>query len=115
MVTLQQVQNGIASFLDNELMPMLPQTGLERLMLGTGVSLLLKKNFNKINDLKEQPLIKAMGIFDEEGMVDIDTLKTEIKNNLTDEGVKIEVPMIGNLTFKKPDIDKLYTYITGGN
>lgn len=112
MVNLQQIQSGIASYLDNELMPMLPQTGIERVLLGTGLSLLIKKNFNKINDLKEQPLVKAMGIFDEEGNVDLDTLRDEVKANMTNDGIKVEVPMIGGLTFKKDDIDKLYTYIT---
>lgn len=114
MTTIQQIQNGVAAYLDNELMPMLPQTGLERLVLGTGISLLIKKNFSKIELLKENSLIKAMEIFDEEGNVDIDTLKEEIEHNMTNEGVNLEIPMIGKLTFKKEDVNKLYNYIIGG-
>lgn len=113
MVSIKQIESGIASYLDSELMPMLPQSGLEKVILGTGVSLLLKKNINKIDQIRTMPVVKAMGIFDEEGNVDIETLKDEVKNHLPEEGIKYDIPMIGTITFRKGDIDKLYENIVG--
>lgn len=111
MVSIDQIQKGIASYLDAELMPKLPQTGLERILIGTGASLLVKRNINKLDMLRQNPIIAAMGIFDDEGNVDIETLRDEVKKQMTDEGIKYEAPIIGTLTFHKSDIDTLYNHI----
>lgn len=112
MVSINQIEKGIASYLDAELMPKFPQTGLERVLIGTGVSLLVKKNVKRISELQQNPIVGAMGIFDGEGNVDLDMLRDEVKKNITTEGIQVDAPMIGKLTFHKDDIDKLYNHIT---
>ena len=47
----------------------------------------------------------------EEGLVDIETLKEEFSRQLGAEGMMIQFPLIGGITFYKNDIDKLYQYI----
>lgn len=111
MVSIKQIEKGIGSYLDHELMPQLPQDGIEKVIIGTGISLLLKKNIGKIDNLRKNPVINAMGIFDKDGNVDIDTLREELKEHMPESGVKYEVPMIGTLTFKGNDVDVLYNHI----
>ena len=57
-------------------------------------------------------LVKMLGIMDSEGNVDIDVLAEELKKNMPKGGVRVDVPIIGALTFKDNDVDKLYEYIT---
>lgn len=111
MVTVHQIEKGIGSFLDNELMPMIGENGLQKVIIGTGISLLLHKNIGKIVTMQQNPIVSAMGIFDQEGNIDIDSIKEEMLKQIPEEGVKVDVPMVGVLTFKKEDISKLHQYI----
>lgn len=113
MVTIDQVEKGIAEYLDKELMPILPETGFQKILIGTGISLIIRKNKDKIAAMQDNSVVKMTGIFDEEGNVDIDVLKEEVSKQMPKEGVKIDVPVIGGLTFHKSDVEKLYGYITG--
>lgn len=112
MIPYAKVEKGLADYLDGELMPMIPETGFQRIIAGTAISLLIKKGGSQIAALKENPAVKMMGIFDDAGNVDVETLRDELKKNMPEDGVKVEVPMLGMLTFRKGDIDKLYSYIT---
>lgn len=114
MVTIDQVEQGIAAYLDKELMPILPETGFQKIMIGTGISLVIRKYKNQIASLRENEIVKMMGIFDENGDVDIDVLKEELIKQVPEKGFKVDVPVIGGLTFKKDDVTKLYDYIVGG-
>lgn len=111
MVTIKEIETGVGSYLDNELMPMLGDGGLQKVLIGAGISMLLHKNMNKLSNLQSNPLIAAMEIFDQDGNVDIDSIQTEISAQMPAEGVKIDVPLVGTLTFKKEDISKLHQYI----
>lgn len=115
MATLNDLQSGIVRYVDNELMPKLPQSGLEKIVVGTALGLILKRNFSKIESFKDHPIVKLTGIVDDEGNIDLDTLATEVKNNMPQTGISVEAPMIGKMTFKSEDIDKLKQYIEGSN
>ena len=48
----------------------------------------------------------------EDGMIDIDTLITQLKISATANGPVTEhIPILGDITFDSTDIDKLHTYI----
>lgn len=115
MVTIEQIERGVASYLDEELMPNLPQNGIQKVMAGTAISLVIRKSGNIVKELTNQPFVKMLGIMDEEGSVDIDVLKDELKHNITDEGIVVDFPLIGTMTFHRSDVDSLYKHITGGN
>ena len=114
MVTIDQVEQGVAAYLDKELMPILPETGFQKVMIGTGISLIIRKYKNQIAGLRDNKVVQMMGIFDDEGNVDIDILKEELMKQVPEKGFKVEVPVVGGLTFKKDDVTKLYGYIVGG-
>lgn len=114
MVTMKQIEQGIAAYLDSELMPQLSKTsnGLEKVIAGTAISLFIRKSGTILESYKDNKMVQMLGIMDEDGNVDVDLLATELKKNISDDGVKIDVPMIGAMTFHKEDVTKLHEYIT---
>lgn len=72
----------------------------------------IKRSGAILDSYKDNQLVKMLGIMDSEGNVDIDVLAEELKKNMPKEGVRVDVPIIGTLTFKENDVDKLYEYIT---
>lgn len=111
MVSVDKIEKGIANYLDAELMPQLEKNSLEKVMVGTAASLLIRKTGTIIEGCKDSKLVQMLGIMDAEGNVDVDTLVAELKKNITKEGVKVDIPILGTLTFHKDDVDKLYDYI----
>lgn len=112
MVTMKQIEQGVAVYLDTELMPQLPSTGLEKVLAGTAISLFIRRSGTILDGYKNNKTVQMLGIMDAEGNVDVDLLASELKKNIPDEGVKVEVPMIGSMTFHKEDVNKLQEYIT---
>lgn len=112
MVSVNKIENGVARFLDAELVSKMPDGGLQKILAGTAISLLIKKSGNFIKAFQQNPMIQLMDIFDADGNVDIDSMATELKKNFPDVGLRMDFPMIGTVTFHKEDIDKLYSYIT---
>ena len=92
-------------------MPQLKGNGIEKVIVGTTASLLIRKTGTIIEGYKDNKLVKMLGIIDDNGAVDVDTLVEEVKKNIPKEGIKVEVPILGTLTFHKDDVDKLYNYI----
>ena len=111
MISTDRVMNGLVQFLDNELMPKLPVKGWQRPVCGTVIAMAHKHIYNLIDEYKTNPMLVGIGIFNEEGLVDIETLKEEFSRHLGAEGMMIQFPLIGGITFYKNDIDKLYQYI----
>lgn len=112
MVTIKKIEQGVAAYLDSELIPKLPSTGLEKVLAGTALSLAIRRSGTIIAGYKDNKVVQMLGIMDTEGNVDVDVLAEELKKNIPSEGVRVDVPVIGALTFHKDDVDKLYEYIT---
>lgn len=112
MVTIAKIEQGIAAYLDAEIMPQLPSSGLEKVLAGTVMSLFIKRSGKIIEGYKENKAVQMLGIMDADGNVDVDVLAEELKKNIPSDGVKVEVPVIGKMTFHKDDVDKLHEYIT---
>lgn len=111
MVSVDKIERGIADYLDAELMPQLQNNALEKIIVGTAASLFIRKSGAIIEGYKDNKIVKTLGIMDEDGNVDVDILTEEIKKNISKDGVRIDVPVIGTLTFRKEDVDKLHNYI----
>lgn len=111
MVSVDKIEQGVANYLDAELMPQLKGNGVERVIVGTAASLMIRKSGVIIDGYKDNKFVKMLGIMDDKGNVDVDILAEELKKNISKDGVAIEVPILGTLTFHKEDVDKLYDYI----
>lgn len=111
MVSIDKIEQGVANYLDAELMPQFQSNGLEKVIVGTVVSLAIHKSGAIIGGYKDNKFVKMLGIMDENGDVDVEVLSQELKKNISKEGVKVDIPIIGTLTFHQEDVDKLYDYI----
>lgn len=112
MVTIAQIKQGVAAYFDSEVMPHLPSGGFEKVLAGTAVSLIIQRSGKIIESYKDNKAVQMLGIMDAEANVDIDILAEELKKNIPTEGMKVDVPIIGKMTFHKDDVDKLHEYIT---
>lgn len=112
MVSIDKIEKGIAAYMDSEIMPQLPNGGLEKVLAGTAMSLVIRRSGNILDGYKNNKAVQMLGLMDADGNVDVDILAEELKKNISSDGLKVEIPMIGKMTFHKEDVDKLHEYIT---
>lgn len=113
MVSIDKIEKGVANYLDGELMPQLQGNSLEKVLVGTAASLAIRRSGTIVAGYKDNKMVQMLGIMDGNGNVDVDVLADELKKNIPKEGVKVDIPIIGTMTFHKDDVDKLYEYIMG--
>ena len=111
MVSIRRVEKGIATYLDKEMMPKMDTEGLQGFGIGVATSLLIKRVGNIIEGYKNNGVAQALGVFDKNGNVDIDVLREVLKENISDNGRKMALPVLGSFTFYKSDVDMLYDCI----
>lgn len=109
MVNYENVVNGLVKYIDTEIVTQL--SGFKKIAFATGVSLAMKKSENIFNLVKDNKIMHALDLVDQNYNIDIDTLKTEILKNMGEEKIPVEIPMIGKLTLNKDDIIKIYDLI----
>lgn len=113
MVPRQQVEQGIARYIDREIISKLPTSSVQRVATGAAVALALKRSDALVEQLKGNAWVSALGIMDEAGSVDLDALHEAIRDQVKADGVVLDVPVLGRLTFYADDIDNLYSDIMG--
>jgi hypothetical protein len=107
---LEKVLHGVARYIDSEVYAGMNdiQELVARLFVGRVVE--------KADDIKwalvENSIVRAFGIVDAEGDVDIDLLMHDIKREVEKKGkVSISIPMFGKLTFSPSDIDVIHRFV----
>ena len=109
-VTADQMAEGLARYIDGELVPKAP--GLRKWMLGMAGGYAGKMVLDKVN--QNRALLESIGIMTPDGTIDMDRLYTQMRAVADNSGPVTEhIPMMGDITFSSDDIDKLYHYITG--
>lgn len=112
MVPINKVKNGIVKYLDAEVINKLP--GWRSWVFGAGAIIMLSKVDTVIDQVKEHPVVKMMGVIDGD-MVDVETIYAAFKKQTQTVGaVDISIPTIGNLRMGTADIDRLYNFIMEG-
>ena len=112
MVTYNQVVNGMAKYIDQEIINKIQ--GWQRWALGAGAGIMMTKGTNIFNALKANPIIKMLDVIDENDMIDIDTIYAELRKQAEKGSATFDAPMIGTITLTKDDVDKLYRLIKEG-
>lgn len=112
MINLNQLQNGIVKYIDNEIVPHI--NGWQKWVFGAVVSTAMLKTTNVFNALKENPLIKMLEVIDENDNIDIDTIYREFLKQAQKGAITFDVPMLGALTLNSTDVEKMYRYIKEG-
>lgn len=111
MVTMDKVQQGLALFIDRELIPSL--TGWDKVLVG-GAAGLMAANLPKMAaQLAAQPMVAALGVYDPStNQLDIDALYHAATPYMGAESLPLKLPLLG-MTVKmgRAEVDALYRYI----
>lgn len=114
MIPLENVQSGIAKFIDREIAPSL--SGWDRVLVAGAGGLLTARIPNIIGQYADHPILKALGVYDKErNMVDVDALYNAAKPYIGAEPMPVKIPVV-KMTMKigKKELDTLYEYIQEG-
>lgn len=114
MIAPEQFMEGILRYADKEIIPHLSTAG--KWIAGTYVVMASSKYQTLINLLQDSPMIKPLGVFNAEGMIDEKSLFTALKESANKYGkMTISIPVVGTLTFSADDVAVLEKCINGGN
>lgn len=111
MVTIDQIEQGVVQYVQNEILPNMEETGIQRLVIGMAMGRFIKAKRIELEAMMNQEPVKSLGYFDEDKNVDLEALRDECKAQMSAKGLVYEHKLIGKLTFEKADVDKLYDYI----
>ena len=112
MIPYNQVVNGVTKYIDNEILPKVE--GLSKIAVGIMLAGAVKRGDSIIEQIKAIPVVKMIGIVDDENRVDIETIYEELKKQVSREPISMVLPGVGKVTFNHDDIDKMYSHIMGG-
>lgn len=111
MVNIGQVQNGITRYLDNEIVKNM--MGWQKWTFGAFGAIAVSRAGSIFETLKNNKMIAALGVIDNNDMIDIDTIYREYKRQAQTGAITIDVPVFGALSLNETDVDKIYNYIIG--
>lgn len=117
MVTIDQLEVGVAAYADREILPKLPGSSGQRLLAGAALSLLIRGYGQQLRNYKPSQLVETLGIFDADHNIDLDKLRDAVIPRVPDEGVALDlnVPLMApiQMRIRRDDINKLYQTIMG--
>lgn len=109
MVTIDQIKRGAARYVDEEFTAKL--SGWQRWAVGAGAAMALENLEVSMSNLQKSPAVRAMGVLDEVGNVDLDRVYTSLKQQAQKGPVTFQMPLLGAVTINEQDVDRLYTCI----
>lgn len=109
-VSMEQVVNGVAKYVNSEFVEKVD--GLKKWAVIGAASLAVAK-VNSIGEtLQKSKVAKTMGVMDDNGQIDIDLFKEHMAFAADSTGPMVQnIPLLGPVTFRKDDIQKLYDFI----
>lgn len=110
MVTSKQIVEGVVVYANKEIMPKLEPT--KQFIAGMALGVAGSKADGMLKLLGQQPMVAALGLIQQNGEVDLDTLYAAASEQMDRQGsLPIDIPIIGKLTFGRGDLDELYRTI----
>lgn len=112
MVTINQIEAGAVKYIDAEIAPKIPVNvpngQPKKAVFLAGAAYAIHKN---IRQYAAHPMLAQLGAVDESGGVDLDGILDAARNAVPDTGLKVSVPILGDLTFYGEDLERLAAYI----
>lgn len=108
MVTVEQIQKGLARYIDVQLAGAFE--GWQKAIVLAGGVLIARNIPALVETYAGHPLTAALGVF-RDGGIDIDALHEALAANLGGEKVPINLPGIGVLKFGRDDLDTIVRYV----
>lgn len=111
MVHYTRVLQGVANYVDNELVSKLAGSW-KAWLLGGMAGIAVSRGEALFRQYKDNPVAHALGLVDGEN-IDIDTLFAELRKQAQKGSATVSLPVIGAVTFGVSDVDALHRYIMG--
>lgn len=108
MYNCEQIIRGLTKFIDVEIVPKM--SGLQKWAFGTMCGIALKQGKELLDEYKDHDILKKLNVV-EDGMINVDLIYDELKNQARESSIDIDVPMIGRIKLNHSDVDALYRYI----
>ena len=109
MYEYSRVLNGVAKYIDIEIIEKIP--GWKRWVFGSGVGIALSNMTDIFNQLKTNEYVKLLNIIDKDDRINVDKIYEEMKKQANKSAITFNVPMLGALTLNENDVDKMYEFI----
>lgn len=114
MVTIQQVKAGILKYLASDIIPHMAPW--KQVAAEVYLGLVSDNAAKRILEMRSKPEIELMGVFQENGDVDIDKVYQIAQQQLQDgRKIPVTIPVVKeDFNLDKSDLDRLYKYIKEG-
>lgn len=108
----EKVIDGLSKYINDEIY--VGMNDLQEFAARIMVGRIINNRDNVKEMLINNGFIRTFGVMDAEGMVDVESLASDIKKEIArKEKITFNIPMFGRMTFKPSDVDMLYKNITG--
>ena len=109
MYSYDKVMNGIAKYIDNEIVDKIP--GWKKWLVGSGIGMMLSNSNNIFEQIKNNEFVKLLNIIDDYDNIDVENIYKELKKQAQKGSIDVDLPMIGSFRLNDQDVDKLYRFI----
>lgn len=112
MATISQIEAGACRYIDAEIAPKIPTNipngQLKKIAAVTGAVYAIRSN---LRQAATNPALTAIGAVDADGNIDVEGLAEMAMAQIPEQGFKVTVPILGDLTFFAKDVEKAVKYI----
>lgn len=111
MVSIDNIERGLARYIDTDILPNLPRDGIKGVGIGIAASLLVKRGGNILREYAKNPLLQQLGLVTPDGAVDLEALREAALDNVPAQGVSVDLPLGITLRMNANDVESLYNAI----
>lgn len=115
MTTITKIEQGAVKFIDAEIAPKIPTNipngQIKKIAAVAGAVYAVRNGLRKA---AANPTLAAIGAVDGDGNIDVEGLAEIAAAQIPEGGFKVTVPILGDLTFFREDVERLRAYIMEG-
>ena len=109
-MTFEKVLDGAVRFINENVIP--GMNDWQEIAARIAIGRLYENQQSVLTFLQNNGIVRAFGVIDSEGDVDIDRLCTDLKREIQKKKkIQVANPGFGKMSFDATDVDKLYNYI----
>ena len=109
-MTFEKVLDGAVRFINEDIVP--GMNDWQEIAARIAIGRLYENQQSVLTFLQNNGIVRAFGVIDSDGNVDIDRLCTDLKREIQKKKkIQVAIPGFGKMSFDASDVDKLYNYI----
>ena len=109
-MTFDKVLDGAVRFINENVIP--GMNDWQEIAARIAIGRLYENQQSVLTFLQNNGIVRAFGVIDSEGDVDIDRLCADLKREIQKKKkIQVAIPGFGKMSFDASDVDKLYNYI----